>query len=98
MRRRKIYLLMRGKADRLPPIGKTLLSYRQRHDGAIAAQQMHALIPVKNQTPPERLSCSAVPNLGPHKAKKPHADIAESLLESFEHRKGKVKQNKIHRI
>jgi hypothetical protein len=74
---------MSRKANRLLPIGQTLLSYGQRHDGAIAAQQMHAPTPIKNQTPPDWLARSAVANLRAYEAKKPHAEIAKDLFELF---------------
>ena len=83
---------MSCKANRLLPIGQTLLSYGQRRDGAIAAQQMHAPAPIKNQTPSERLARSAVTNLGADEAKKPHAGIAKGLFELFQNEK-KIRKN-----
>ena len=92
----KIYLRMSCKANQLLPIGQTLLSYGQRHDGAIAAQQMHSPAPIKNQTPSERLARSAVANFGADEPKKSNADIAKGLFELFQHFLDRM--NRIDRI
>ena len=92
----KIYLGMSRKANRLLPIGQTLLSYGQRHDSAITAKQMHTSAPIKNQPPSDWLARSAVLNLRAYEAKKPHAGIAKDLFELFQHLLDRM--NKIDRI